>query len=290
MREFYQFDINRYKQFLLNDLAQNKTFAELAQAISYIKKPASISAWVEGIKGDGLFDYEQSIPASFAKHNLDRIQDIVYQPYYFTQEAEHLHAFFSRKEFSTYQEAADCYRKGSYYVFDRNFFIKIDGLIISNLDGYSKQNDKCYVKRVTDSVYLKVVPFTQYGENAFVNDYVFPEPVVNIRGKDLYFFRDLGESDLLRYLFLFGSSFHFFYYEVMDGDLASGSFTLKRDEPKIYQNKEKTKFILTNSYDKLRIYNKYIYIVLELYLHYFRVFERVLIKQLEENARSGPGL
>jgi hypothetical protein len=57
----------------------------------------------------------------------------------------------------------------------------------------------------------------------------------------------------------------------------------KNDEPIIYYLDDEQKYMVTNSWKNIDRYNKYIQIILELSLHYFRVFEKWLTKMIVSN-------
>lgn len=142
----------------------------------------------------------------------------------------------------------------------------------------SQLGTSIFRKKIKDGWYLKITPWNSNLKSTGIEEYLFPDVSIEINGDDYYCF---SVPDLRSLVFLPGTTFTFFYIEShsMDknGDVIT-NVVRKRDEPVIYENKAASKFKYTtsNSYDKLELYNKYIYLSLELYCHYFRLFEKFI--------------
>ena len=271
-------DLNTYKQFLLEDFERNRSFAKLASYITFIDK-YPIEDWVNGIEGIFLISFKQKLTFSVQIPNLNTIGQIEYTPIHYIENSNK-YIFFTRKEYNSYEEAKRNFPAG-YYVFNASFFKKINELLFLNFKDY-EYNDEAYCKMITKSVSLKLIPKKDYTKFSDISEYEFPQIIIQRNNDEPYFF---PLKDVREFLLLPSSSFLFFY-------LISNSFEIDKttkmiikvtrniDQPVIYARKDNG-YTITNSYDRLFLYNKYIFIILELYCHYFRVLERWLKKYLQ---------
>ena len=112
--------------------------------------------------------------------------------------------------------------------------------------------------------------------------YSFPSLSINFKNEGNINF---GTIDVRSLLFLPGNSFFFFYTDShtyrIDNNLMLRDLKRKNDEPVIYFLEKERKYLITNSWESISRYNKYIGIVLRLSLHYLNVFENWLLLLLE---------
>lgn len=285
------FNLESYKAFLLEDFKENKDFAYLASSIMYYT-PQDITNWVKGIIGNDFFEcIEQTFEFEFDRASgIDIVNNISYNPYYFKEGLDDLYAFFSHRTYDTYEEAANNYPQYEYFMEGKDMYEKLNTKLSSVMvrDGYETvKRGKYSVKKIADSSFIKLI-YQQRGPWGMVSGierYRFPNIVVMVNGIDISPAFENG-VDMRHFLLLRGNAFLFFYRErqIMknaDGQWALPGTTLnKTDEPVIYEHDGQ--YTISNSIEKLAYYNKYIFIVLELYCHYFKVFEKWLVHRLGE--------
>lgn len=280
-------DFQSYKCFLLSDFEKHKEFASLATAISFTNAP-TISNWIEGLQGTNFRNFRQT--SSFkgiVPSGADLIKDISHTfTYFFNENIEDVYVFFSKKESDSYEVIAKEYSKYNYYVFDSDFFKKVNVKLLTKFPDYAYDSKAgVYKKQIYEGVFLKLTPYKGFTKYSIIQDYIFPQISVEVNGKDIYIFSP--PNDVRSFLLLWGTSFSLFTVESNvvllsdDGERIAG-MEPKKGEPLIYEDIENHKFILTNSYEKLRAYNKYIYVVMELYCYYLRVFERWITNSLSK--------
>lgn len=263
--------IINYKQVLLSDFQKNKKFSELLNTLFFNGLYSTVEKWVNGINGNNFIDYEQKNHIRINFPTIETLRNIDYTPVYY-RENEDRYCFFTKKIYNTYEEAVKNY-PGFYYCFDLSFFKKINTLLLENFEDYTKRKD-CYIKKLSNAVLVKLFPNVGiYKDYSSVQDYNFPKIIIEVNEEKIEPFL---HSDLMDLLFLTGESFLFFsiqsnIIEVDEQTRQISKLIRKEDEPIIYENNGK--YIVTNSIEKLECYNKYIYVILDLYYHYFRLFE-----------------
>lgn len=141
------------------------------------------------------------------------------------------------------------------------------------------------MKKITGFAKIKLVIQNKdiYGYYSGIEGYRFPDIVLEVKGVELRPAQGVG-VDMMDFLLLRNMAFFAFtqesrYIEIGDSGTIS-KFDQKKDEPVIYEYNNQ--YIISNSIEKLACYNKYIYMVLELYCHYFKMFEKWLTFRLEE--------
>ena len=191
---------------------------------------------------------------------------------------EDYHRFFLKKEYLTYEEALDNFPL-DYYFQDRNTIKKIDEFLISNLDGFNRKTKDSYEKEIWKNTFLKFNCAPYKRRRLSLQIYHFPSLSIIVDGQEFEIFE---KTDLTKLLLNGVSTFHFFYMQSVEiaydqnGNLKAP--WPKTDEPVIYSSGEK--FIVSNSYENLRRFNKYIFIITDLFDHYFRIFTDWLINIL----------
>ncbi len=281
MIEYYPVNLNSYLKFLLEDIKKNSRAANLISGL-FLPNTISIEKWVTNIlPGKNFLDYQPKLDFQGFFPTVQKVQEVNHNFFYYTgEDVKDLYCFFSKIECASYEEVQEKFPQ-SYYVFNLRFFTKVNNLIFNSLKEYEFSKDrKAYIKKIASTIFIKLKPYNNFNKHSGINEYLFPQIIIEIDRKNYYFFR---EGDLRHFLFLPGLSFMFFYLEsntVTFNDMGVMKVEKKNDEPIVYYKEESKQYTITNRYEKLKLYNKYIFILLDLYIHYFRVFEKWLIGQL----------
>lgn len=287
----YFVDLESYKTCLLEDFSQHESFAKLASDISRTDA-SSIIDWVKSIKGNDIRYLFENETFQYQDITFDRMKDIEYHPVFYPEsEGANLYTFFSYRSFSSYEEMERSYPR-SYYVFDNpQYFNKIKAYVRSALKDYTlaKQGSwKCLTKKISDRITINLLFANPINKHSEVYDYHFPFVQLEIDGYRV----PIIEADPRLLLLMDRGSFTFFYIErnvfKYDEELKQVTSVIpKREYPVYYQ--EDDKYIVSNSHEKLETYNKFIYITLELFNHYYFVFEKWLIDRAENLLRERGG-
>ena len=164
-----------------------------------------------------------------------------------------------------------------YYIINNDTFLaNVDKKIFQKLDGYNKKNKNIYIKKISSDTQLQFN--LKRKNNPFLSLENFTMPEFSLKtGEDYSFFFD--HTDLFDLLFQPGPSFILFYtykYRMQRSPNGGMVHNLRKDEPIIYYSKEDNLYIISNSNSKKIIFNKFIHINIELFTHYFKVFEKWL--------------
>ena len=280
---FIKKNINSYRDLLIKDLDENKEFARVVNKLYFPSFDMSqLKLRLENLEIDSFDNF--SVTPNEKYCDLSDIGEIEYNPTNINFD-ENPYMFFSYLEFNNYKDVEANFPT-SYYVFSKDYFIKnVDILVLNGLNEYESDGQKFY-KEVTKGVWLEVF-FKRKQANFFsISDYYFPQIKIKFENTSYSF---CEKTDLQMLLFLPTNSFYTFYSEsilVFKDDLGRliGN-KIKDSEPVVYHFKEEEKYVITNSYEKLSKYNKYILITSNLFIHYFQIFERwvySLNKNLDE--------
>ena len=206
------FNFNSYRKFLLDDFSKENGFATLASALSFTNAPA-IDEWVRGLKGDNFYNYVQTSPFKGGKQpSINFIQELQYTPKYYIEDFEELYVFFSKKESPSYDLIQDEYSKSLYYIFEKNFFSKIDNKLFINLRDYAKVgNAEIFKKKIKENIFIKLTPYKGFTKYSIVQEYIFPRLSIEVNGIDIFPSSNL--SDPRGFLLLPGASFGYFFME-----------------------------------------------------------------------------
>jgi hypothetical protein len=174
-----------------------------------------------------------------------------------------------------------------YHLVQKDFYKIIDKLIFDRLIDYKRETSDThrYTKRISNHISLTLSTDREYMDINGIIGYTFPLLSIDVKRKDCIKF---GTIDVRSLLFLPEGSFLFFYMDSHNFTKDELSDTIRRvarknDEPIIYYLDDEQKYMVTNSWKNIDRYNKYIQIILELSLHYFRVFEKWLTKMIVSN-------
>ncbi len=194
--------------------------------------------------------------------------------------------FFSKKEFLTLEDAKEN-KTDAYYIFENNFSKKLDEFFLSYLPDYKKTAKKnIYEKKISDEYFLIFDIKKEYKKLESIESYTYPNFYLIKNGHIVKLFY---ATDIFDLLFLPANSFlqfYTYYNKVILND-KNEIIEIRRtsyDEPIIYHNLITNKYEVTNRFDTLTELNKFIFITTELFLHYFRIFEKWLINTIKNIA------
>ena len=283
MRKLFNIDFNSYKFSLLDSFNLDADFASLATKLTFTTAP-SIIDWIEGVEGKSLQDSRQTKRYSGVIPSLFNISDFCFKPKYYPEYLNDRYVFFTKKEYPSL-EAAQKNLPTTYYFYDNSFYKRVNLKIFEKLTDYGRFDRGFYYrKEINNKLAIKLCPNSKFHSLSVISEFVFPKIVIELDGieYDLHF-----SSEPRFYLFLHGTFFSMFDFErsdyVFDQNRQVVSQTLKKNEPLIYTENEGESYIISNSFEKLDCFNKYIFMVLELYIHYLRFFEKWLPKDVDSN-------
>lgn len=225
------------------------------------------------------YDYEAIYPL----RRISQMPDLIKKSIALKKES--LEAFLSQEDFDTLEEANELRDSIVYFIFDKKRFKKkMDTYFLRNFPDY-KKSDRAneFVKNISETFYLYYDTKTGQLTKENIENYRFPLFTLGIKNSiPTTFLPETGANGLL---FMANSPFDYlgFHYESYFTDeegICRNRFL--NDEPIVVHNKFTDKYQVRNSEDLTLRVNKYIETSLELYLHYFRIFEKWLIGVLKE--------
>jgi hypothetical protein len=152
------------------------------------------------------------------------------------------------------------------------------------MPGYKKINNDIYEKKVT-SDYSLIFDCTKKHRNLTgPGDYTYPLFFVKFKEEHHQLF--LLNVDLLTVTLISPreafSEFRVYYDATNYGGEAGPnvSNSLNKNEPVVEYDSLSNQYIVTNTEISLKLFNKFIYLSTELFVHYFKIFEEWLIKCL----------
>lgn len=191
--------------------------------------------------------------------------------------------FFKKIIFSKIEEMDNL--ENNIYICDNTFLKNIDKYLLDfyNNIGYTNSKKGIFQKVISEN--FKIVINTnvsyrlKYGFKQ-PNDYEPPVILFYINGINVNI-RDFFTSELslnLRLIFPFKSSylFNIFFIDFNKKDLLE-----IHNEPKVTYNLNSKNYTLQNSTENIIRFNKFIYIYIELYKHYYLLFEKWIIDDVQ---------
>ena len=169
------------------------------------------------------------------------------------------------------------YASGFYYIHERNLICKIDSLLLSALKGFNKKRGKSsiYSKKLRENVFLNFDCNKKRNNFSSIDRYLFPDLSIDVNSINYKFSND---TDLNTLLLIPGNSYFVFYtcsHEfIKDSNGELVQVIRKEDEPLTYKSEDVEGFYLANSSENVARYNKFIYCTIELFIHYFKIFEK----------------
>ena len=282
-RDYINSKANDYKQHLLNDLKTNIELANIVNSVFFPEK-LNIQRWLEETEVKSFYEYDFKGDPFFKRictkgeidniPSLDKISNILSK-----------YTIFSFVKSDNYEEAVEN-TQGFYHLVQKDFYKTLDNIVFDRLKDYKRRgaSSHFYIKRITSQVDLTLGTYREYMDQDVI-DYTLPSLSIEIRGEGSINFETIDVRSLL---FLPERSFLFFYTDAhsftVDEDAGTiKDFKRKNDEPVIYYLQEEQKYMVTNSWENIDRYNKYIQIILELSVHYFMVFEIWLTQLVNES-------
>jgi len=217
--------------------------------------------------------------------SFEDLDSIDYKFRYVRPDYEDQYKFFDKQEFSSLEQANASYQGG--YFFTKEKFKKIyDEFLLSCLVGFEKRKGKSsvYLKQLGDGITMVLDLKREDAAFIALPTYTFPDLRVRTAEKE---HGVIDRTDLASFLLLPSPSFSFFYANSNeffcneDGQVIRVS--QKKGEPLIYHDERAGIFTISNSLKNLERFNKYIYMVTELFVHYYNFFEIWLGNQIRAN-------
>lgn len=285
-RSIVRENIEFYKKGLYDNLGENEGYAQAASSL--FLSSYSIFEWLKNIKAED-FGLIQS-PDNYLNKEVwtfYKIDNIALKYRYVSETKEGLYSFFTKLEFDSIEEL-QLNTPGTYYIFSKKIIKKIDAVFFDALIDYKKRKGEIYSKQLVDGVYLNFNGNINRMNFNSIEQYIFPSLVIEINGKEYSF---SNETDLSTLLLLTSPSFLAFYMNsnevIINGDGEVISINRKNNEPVVYHFEKEHKYVLTNSYENLARFNKFIYLAIELFVHCLRVFEQWVITILLPRITQG---
>ena len=257
--------INQYKEMLINDFMTNSDFEKLASAMCFNNK-IRVKEWIAELELEN-FEKRKSIGKYHQfKRDLLNFMDvdvIQHRFVYVNIEKYDAYSFFEKYEFDSYSELL-AGKTNYFYLCNKEFVKKIDNIFIESLVGYSKSKKYIFSKQLATGFSLKIDTHKSRKHFETIENYTFPTIYIEFKNAKYFF---ANEIDTFTFFFMGVGSYLYFFY----GNRQSSKST---DEPVVYHQEESNKYILTNSYENLERFNKFIYLNTELFIHYFKIFEK----------------
>ncbi len=271
-----KFDFPLYLQMLLDDLDDNKKHTYLLNQI-FFPKQCDIRQWVQNIEVIDFFHCQfkgKQFKQDFC--NRTEIDSILWAQSKMKEIDKY--TIFSKMEFNDYSEAKKNYPQ-AYYLLQPDYVSKLDEILFGQLSGYHRIKKNTWEKKLSDSISIELSNKREHHAIFSIVDYRLPEISLKI-GND---YLRMWEMDIRQFIFLSESSFLFFYFDMnkilLDDANNIKSVTPYNDQPVIYHLEDEMKYVITNSWENIERYNKYLEIVFHLSAYYLGFFEKYLIKK-----------
>jgi hypothetical protein len=278
-------NIKRYREHLDADLIVNTGPKEIVEKI-FFPNSITVGDWLNNVEGHLFTSVMPKTELQFQKFDpFEQLSLYREQHTFFKMPETRRYEFFSKIECSSYEEVRTRY-PDSFYCFDNNFSRNVDTFFFSGLSGFHKEKEGTFAKQISENVRLVFTSNNLFISTWTIDEYLFPELSIEIKGEQFLFFI---QSDFRSLLLLDGTSFGFFYsegIEAVNSSPGTHHFRTKEGEPVVYHNEKSGKFIITNSYEKLDKYNFFIVTIVSLYWHYLKVFERWITKEDQDGFLS----
>ncbi|MDX1936397.1 MAG: hypothetical protein SFU21_04755 [Flavihumibacter sp.] len=201
-----------------------------------------------------------------------------------TSNKSFFNTFLHKHEFDVLEDANNFRNSQAYFLIDKKRFKKqMDTYFLKSFPDYKKcDKANIFIKNISDIFTLYYDTRTGQLTNEYIQHYRFPLFTLEINSMPTTFLFETGANDLL---FMIGGPFDYFlfhYNSYFTDEVGNCRHSFLNDEPIVVHNKFTEKYEVRNSEDLTLRVNKYIETSLELYLHYFRIFEKWLIGVLKE--------
>ncbi|MFD2919018.1 hypothetical protein ACFS6H_04790 [Terrimonas rubra] len=275
------FNRNEYKKYIIGELQKDQETTTVINTLLFANGKSILDflncTHFEPDTGVRLSDFEKlrSFGRPFGnREDLDSLPLLQTGPF-------PRYEFFKQKEFNTYQQAVEAFPP-TYHWTKVDCWDVFDSLIIDRLGGYKKNKKKAflYEKTLEGGVIIKLSTFTEmpkaHRELCF---YKFPRIILNNGIND---YDTNMRVDIFRLILTAQDSFLFFNKDLSDysKEKSENLIAQKTDEPVIYED-ENGGFLITNSWENIERYNKYIAIILDLTTHFYKLFEKWVIDNIK---------
>ncbi|UAY53251.1 hypothetical protein [Ferruginibacter albus] len=190
---------------------------------------------------------------------------------------ENLYYFFDKRIYNSEIEAISNFPTEYFFIDFDNFKKKLDDLFLNFFSDYDCSKKK-FKKKINEKFSFVLSP-RKISSNSLIENYIFPEFYVeNNTGFSIV----IENTDVLNLLFMPSYSFHQFYsyYNKFLINENHQIISVRRlnDEPHIYHDNLSNKYIISNHEEKIKNFNTFIFLSLELTVHYMKIFEQWLAK------------
>lgn len=252
----------------------NQLFFNSKLSASDIIKKASIKSFIE-FYHESTEKIELSSAESLIKKNLSILEPINIIDF----------EIFDFCDFQSIDEALEK-KFYTYFLYKRDYYSQLDKMLLSVYSDYKKVKNGIYRKQVFNEFYIEL-DFKAGREqiNAAISLYTFPLMNIHVNNENFQLNSDVGD-----FIFMRGQSFVQFYSWSHDFTYNEAGWVInvdkKKGEPVIYEHDNK--YRVSNSLDKILMWNAVISTMLNLHIIHFRNFETWLIDSIEKELYNTP--
>lgn len=268
-----------YKKAIEQDIETNPKYAHLINSI-FFSRGFDIQSWIKQTEVRSFSDFSfvgKRFPMGLCSR--DTMDTIEYYP--FSDEFSDRYYILKKDEYPSYESAAENYPR-TYFFLDNNYISRLDEVFLKKLGDYVQESETCRIKKLSASVDILIDNSRDISFIGNIFRYRLPRLKVRKDGREI----QTGYADVRNFLFLPESSFLFFYFDchnyLLDEEFKIQDFKPKYDEPVIYHFDKENKYVITNRWENIDRYNKYIQIIISLSVHYLRIFENWIRESLVE--------
>lgn len=268
-------NINAYKEMLIEDLQQNPVFEYATD--EFFLKGIGIKNWLYQSQTTNFLQFSHPFkPNNYEQFYLNDFNNYTELLDKLSLSEPELYCYFSYDTFSKKSAAIENF-PSTYYVTHKNLIERLDNRFIDCLtnDYINNATRMRLQKEITKEVSLMINYNPNRIEHHSLLSYSFPHVSLCIDEFQIKIISDLSELQLRA-----GNTFTMFYINATKEISKNGTLNIEyeNNEPIIYHDKKKRKYIITNSFDRLRRFNTYIEITIKMYIHYIYLLERWLKK------------
>lgn len=268
-------NINSYKQKVLEVLNSNPILNEIVSKICFGDNSNQLNDYIKKLNVDGfnIKNYISNHELKFNGLKFSDIDKIKYNFNFINPELYDKYFIFKKEEFESYQDLVNAF-DGFFFRNHKNFVNKIDSLILTRIEGFKRVKGSLFQKKITEDINLIIdARKSQRPSMQTIEDYAFPLIYLFYKNQR-YYFNENNSFDALSFLFVNSiHSYLVFFYR-------NRKIAKEKEEPIVYKDELTGKYILTNSLENLERFNKYIFIISELYLHFFKIFDEWVFENI----------
>ncbi len=276
-------NINSYKLKILEILESKPALNKLASQICFGIDSNQIKDYISNLQLDSfnVRSFAMNTEFKFVGLKFLDLDKIDYKFININPETFDRYFIFSKQEFNSYEELVGSY-DGFFFRTNKDFVNKIDSLILSKLIGFNRVKDSLYEKKITRNISLIVDSRkSQRPLMRTIEDYTFPLIYVDYKA-ERFEFKENVYFDALDFLFVNSiESYLIFFYR-------NRKIAKEKEEPKVYKDELNCRYILTNSLENLNRFNKYIFLIADLYLHFLKPFNEWISEVMLQYSKREP--